>query len=571
MDPLSCSWDTATLLVFSKNVFDSLIYYSHFSALILSVGFGLFVFLNNRKSLIHQVLFTITLFLSAWLFSDLVLWATEKSEITMTFWSFTILFEPIVYAFALYFVYLFIDKKDISLRKKITIFAPLLITIFLAPTTYALLGFDLTSCDRDAIEGPLVYYGYSLEILYTLWIIFLAFSRCAVEKVTTERKKIGLMATGTVLFLLSFAFGNIIGSLFTNANFIGEDYSWTIGQYGLFGVPVFVGFLAYLIIKFKAFNIKLIGAQALVFTLALITACQFFYATSYLNIILIAITLILILVFGSFLVRSVIGEIKSREHLQMLTDQLQRVNNELSSANTKLKLLDQQKTEFISFATHQLRSPLTAIRGTASLILEGDLGKVPKNLMMPIETIFTSINTQIRIVEDYLNVSRIELGTMNYSPMKVDLKNMLSDVMVELRPNFSEKSLISQMKFDDSVEYTANVDIDKFKQVLMNVIDNSIKYTPSGSITASLEKDDQRGVIRIKIEDTGVGIKPEVLPKLFQKFTRAPHASEVNIHGTGLGLYLAKEITLGHNGRIWAESDGEGKGSRFFVEVPSCK
>ncbi|MEK7607309.1 MAG: HAMP domain-containing sensor histidine kinase [Patescibacteria group bacterium] len=562
MDLLSCNWDTAKFLIFSQNVFDPLIYYSHLTALVLSLVFGFFVFWNNRKSIITQVLFIITLLLSYWLFGDLTLWATEKSYITMFAWSTINLAEPFIYAFSLYFIYLFIDKQDISLKKKFAIFSPLLITIILTPTVFALMGFNLTTCDRDAIEGPLVYYGYLLEIIYTLWIIVVAFSRHKKTQNKDQKHQISLAATGIVLFLLSFAFGNIIGSLFTDLSFLGEDYSWTIGQYGLFGVPIFIGLLSYMIVRFKAFNIKLFGAQALVAALVFLVGSEFFFVTSLTNRVLVGVTLVLVCIGGYLLVRSVKSEIKAKESLQV--------------ANARLQELDKQKTEFVSFATHQLRSPLTSILGNASLILEGDLGKISEPLREVVNTILLSTKTQINVVESYLNISRIELGTMKYNFVEIDFADLLREIVGEQKPTIEAKGLKYSLSIDENQTYKIKADPDKFKQVVMNIIDNSIKYTKEGSIAISLEKSLEKNVghgagavVRLKIADTGVGIAPAVLPKLFQKFSRAENANEANIHGTGLGLYIAKQIMNAHGGKIWAESAGEGKGSQFYVEMPA--
>ncbi len=107
------------------------------------------------------------------------------------------------------------------------------------------------------------------------------------------------------------------------------------------------------------------------------------------------------------------------------------------------------------------------------------------------------------------------------------------------------------------------------KEVIGNIIDNSIKYTPSGSVGVSISREANK--VLVKISDTGVGISRETLPLLFKKFSRATDASKQNILGTGLGLYLAYEFITAHKGKIWAESDGEGKGSRFIVEVPEAK
>lgn len=557
MDQLTCGWDTTRFLIFSQNVFDPLIYYSHLTAFVLSFGFGFFVFWNNRRSIITQALFVITLFLSYWLLGDLVVWATEKSYTTMFMWSTINLVEPFVYAFSLYFIYLFIDKQDISLKKKFAIFLPLLVTIIFTPSSLALIGYDLTTCDRDAIEGPLVYYGYLLEIIYTLWIILLVFARYAKTQDLDQKKQIRLAGIGMVLFLLSFAFGNIIGSLFSDANFLGEDYSWTIGQYGLFGVPIFIGLLSYMIVRFKAFNIKLIGAQALVVAIIFLTGSEYFFVTSRINQVLVTVTFVLVLIGGYLLVKSVRREIEAKEALAI--------------ANARLRELDKQKTEFVSFATHQLRSPLTAIQGNTSLILEGDYGEVRDGLRDVIQTIYTSIKTMINVVEDYLNISRIELGTMKYNFVEMDFKDLVKEVVDEQKPNIEAKGLKYSVKMDEKKPCVIKADPDKFKQVIMNIIDNSVKYTKEGSIAISLEKVAAEGVVRFSIMDTGVGITADVLPKLFQKFARATTANEANIHGTGLGLYIAKEIMNAHSGRIWAESAGEGKGSRFYVEMPLAK
>jgi signal transduction histidine kinase len=133
----------------------------------------------------------------------------------------------------------------------------------------------------------------------------------------------------------------------------------------------------------------------------------------------------------------------------------------------------------------------------------------------------------------------------------------------------SNKSLTLEFVCDQSKSYQINADKGKIKQVIGNLIDNSVKYTPSGHIKVCLEK--KNGKLLISIKDTGVGITPEVLPNLFTKFSRAPDASKTNILGTGLGLFVARKMIEAHKGRVWAESDGQGKGSQFYVELDEKK
>jgi signal transduction histidine kinase len=281
---------------------------------------------------------------------------------------------------------------------------------------------------------------------------------------------------------------------------------------------------------------------------------------------IISLSLLLTFVFSFFLVRSIRKEVELRKHIESLATSLQ-------TSNDRLLELDKQKSEFVSFATHQLKSPLAAMRGYASLILEGDYGDIPAQAHEPLNRIFESTKTLANVVEGYLNISRIELGTMKYDFAHHDIRAMVSDVIAELKRN-TEKAGIT-LSFDVSLQdsFVVDADPDKLKQVFMNLIDNSVKYTPSGTVKVSLTKTyhDLGAHILFAVKDTGIGMTEKTIASLFQKFTRAYNANKTNIHGTGLGLYVAKQIVIAHRGRVWAESAGEGKGSQFYVELPSAK
>lgn len=239
---------------------------------------------------------------------------------------------------------------------------------------------------------------------------------------------------------------------------------------------------------------------------------------------------------------------------------------DLEHKNVELNALNQQKTEFISVASHQLRGPLTAIKGYASLVLEGDFGQISQPVREAIETMFKSTQVLVVIVGDYLDVSRIEQGRMRYDFSEFDLRPLLESIANEFQPNVRVSGLQLSVGFDKNADYFVHADQGKIKQVVSNLMDNAIKYTPKGGIAVTMErtKDDK---IRVNFKDTGVGITPEVMPKLFDKFSRAPGASQTNITGTGLGLYVAKKMMEAHRGRVWAESEGKDKGSTFHMEL----
>lgn len=242
---------------------------------------------------------------------------------------------------------------------------------------------------------------------------------------------------------------------------------------------------------------------------------------------------------------------------------------DLQDANEKLKALDKQKTEFVSLASHQLRSPLTAIKGYSSMILEGSFGAINDKAKEAIGRVFESSQKLVMVIEDFLNITRIELGRMKYDVTEFSFNKLVSNVIGEQKPNVERRGLTISYE-EDAPEYKVFADMGKISQVISNLVDNSVKYSKEGSIKVKIvgiKGEDGKAGVRLSVTDTGVGIDPKVMPHLFAKFSRAADASKTNIIGTGLGLYVAKQIMDSHKGKIWAESAGAGQGSTFFVEL----
>lgn len=247
--------------------------------------------------------------------------------------------------------------------------------------------------------------------------------------------------------------------------------------------------------------------------------------------------------------------------------QLEKTNTELRDANFYLQKLDKAKSEFLSIASHQLRTPLTGIKGYLSMILEGDFGKVEPEVKKVVQEVFESSNRLTRLVNVFLNVSRIESGRFQVDKIKFSLGDLVEQVTKELNSAAMRKNLILTFKKSKTKLPDIMADKDKIKDVLLNLVDNSIKYTPTGKIDVTIEKlEDNK--LKVMVADTGVGIDPEEATKLFAKFSRGDGIAQVDTTGSGLGLYIAKKIVEAHGGKIWAESDGKGKGSRFIFELP---
>ncbi len=349
----------------------------------------------------------------------------------------------------------------------------------------------------------------------------------------------------------------VIGYIGGLTNFFPQIFN--IYPFGNYLVILYIVFMVYGVLKYKLLSTQVISAHlfstALLLALLvnLLSSREIKQWTS--SFLLFAFACLI----SALLIRSVNKEVKTRQEIEKLA-------TDLSVANDRLKELDAQKTEFVSLASHQLRGPLTAIKGYGSMLLEGDFGELSPMIKDAVEKMYKSTNDLVVIVGDYLDVSRIEQGRMQYDFSRFDLKELVSTVVTELRPNVENAHLTLDFDTSPAPNYTTHADKGKIKQVISNIVDNAIKYTPKGGIHIWLSTKTKDKAL-ISISDTGVGIHPDVIPKLFQKFTRAPNASETNILGTGLGLYVAKKMIEAHNGRVWAESAGQGKGSTFFIEL----
>jgi len=247
--------------------------------------------------------------------------------------------------------------------------------------------------------------------------------------------------------------------------------------------------------------------------------------------------------------------------------EVERATRELKDAYEELKKLDKAKSEFVSIASHQLRTPLTAIKGYISMILESSYGKIPEKITKPLKNVSLSNERLIKLVNDLLNVSRIEAGKMEMSLEKSSIEEIINSVIEELNNESKNKNIY--LKYESSLKTSLPkilIDKEKMRQVIMNVIENGIRYTEKGGITIKIKKIDQN--LQIIISDTGAGLTEYELEKMFESFSRGAAGTKLYTEGVGLGLYVARKFTEMHKGRIWAESKGKGKGSTFYIEIP---
>jgi signal transduction histidine kinase len=243
-----------------------------------------------------------------------------------------------------------------------------------------------------------------------------------------------------------------------------------------------------------------------------------------------------------------------------LQDKVNKATAKLQQTNKKLRELDETKDEFISMASHQLRTPLTSVKGYMSMVLEEDAGKLKKQQKQLLDQAFVSSQRMVYLIADLLNVSRLKTGKFIIDAVPTNLAEVVEGEVSQLRETIRRKKL--KLNYDKPKNFPLlMLDETKIRQVIMNFADNAIYYTPSGGeINISLKEDKKN--VYFQVTDSGIGVPKQDKQHMFSKFYRAKNARKARPDGTGLGLFMAKKVVDAQGGSILFESE-EGKGSTF--------
>ena len=248
---------------------------------------------------------------------------------------------------------------------------------------------------------------------------------------------------------------------------------------------------------------------------------------------------------------------------------LEKTSKDLKEANERLKQLDKLKDEFVSLASHELRTPMTIIKSYLWMFLSKMHGQLPIKETTYLERAYESTERLINLVNDMLNVSRIESGRLKLDMRTLSLVDLVRKVVTELSPRAQQLGLTLSFESSGVQIPMVYADPERVEQVLINLIGNSLKFTPKGG-TINISIVPQRGLALLQVKDNGKGMEKEVLQKLFQKFSTmgGNYLRKQEAQGTGLGLYLSKSLIELQGGKIKATSPGEGKGSTFSFTIP---
>jgi len=247
---------------------------------------------------------------------------------------------------------------------------------------------------------------------------------------------------------------------------------------------------------------------------------------------------------------------------------VQKRTRELESEIARLKELVRSKDEFIRMTNHELRTPLDVIRGNLDMIIKGEAGKISDETREYLKDVLTGADRLTGIVNDMLDVARVEAGRMKFKLDDIYIKEILERLIKEFNPVAREKNITLNLKASDSLPKVFS-DKTKIFQILDNLIGNSMKFTPAGgAITIFASEEDD--MVMVSVSDTGIGIKPEDHKKLFKKFSQIDTSEIPTQKGTGLGLNLVWQLVHKLGGQIWADSKGRWKGAVFSFQLPKA-
>jgi len=507
---------------------------------ITSIIIGFLILFAVPRNRVNQLFFLLCFSVAVWGYAYF-LWQIANDPVTAMFWVHILMIGAIFIPF-LYFHFVI---RFLNLQ------CPIRWVVWLGYVFAAFFSFInwsplfITSVDARAgflfwpTAGSFFLPFLIIWVLYIIYAMLLLYRRFRVSSDVEERAQIKFILTGS-----------IIGYAGGSTNYL-LWYGIPVLPYGNIAVFIYTLFIAYAILKHRLFNMKVIATELIVFVLWLFVFIRMLLAQATTEWFVNGGLLFVLLIIGVVLIRSVDREVEQREKIEKLARELEDTN-------------ERQET-LIHFIGHEVKGFLTKDVGAFASLSEGDFGSLPETIKPFVGRALAESRRGIDSVANILKASNLKKGTVTYEKKPFDLKQLIAEAVEKAKPAAEQKGLALFFIADDSSYQMTGDKAEIGDHVLRNLIDNSINYTPSGSITVFLKK--ETGKLIFAVKDTGIGITEEDKKNLFTEGGHGKDSQKINVHSTGYGLYIAKQIVEAHGGAIRAVSDGAGKGSIFTVEL----
>jgi signal transduction histidine kinase len=246
---------------------------------------------------------------------------------------------------------------------------------------------------------------------------------------------------------------------------------------------------------------------------------------------------------------------------------LDQEKEDLQALNKKLEEANHFKLHLLALTSHQMKTPLGIIRGYTALLRDGSYGDMDDRAKEVVGKIELAAEDLVNLVDNVIDLRKVEEGRVEYQMENIDFVKVARQAAAELGHMATSKNLNLSFEGPER-EIIIYGDAQKLRHVIQNLVDNAVKYTEKGFVRVGVEEKD--GNVVLSVADSGIGIPPDVKPFLFEEFIRDERVKR-EIRGSGLGLHVAKLFVEAHQGKVWAESEGEGKGSTFYVSIPKSR
>ena len=510
---------------------------------------GILIFAHRRSEFVNRV-YVFNIICIVWWSVMIVIYRLASAHLLA--WTMGLYIAPTFIASSfLYFAFLFPQENArIPLRQ---VYVWLIAATNVAVVAMTVIpGLILVSVDFVPEGENIIHFGW-LYIAYTLYIS----GFFGLGLLILARKMMLLQDKGQRRQLAFLLWGYLLASTFAMVTNLTLPYLgyFTFNWLGQVLTVFMVLPVTYAIFKHRLFDVKVIATEMISVVLWLFFLVRLLLDASPRERLIDGALFIILVAVGILLIRSVEREVAQRELIESQERELETVNRNQES--------------LLHFISHEVKGYLTKNEAAFDAIRSGDFGEVTPQLHELSVSALADTRKGVDTVIDILDASNLKKGTVAYNKQPFDLVHTVDEIVTDLKKQAGEKGIELSFRKPVTGAYTFTGDEDKVRRhVFRNVIDNSIKYTPSGNIKVDLVRTPT--LYRMTVTDTGVGITAEDMKHLFTEGGHGADSIKVNVHSTGYGLFIAKQVVEAHGGRAWAESEGAGKGSRFIIELPAA-
>lgn len=526
----------------------------YFATAYLNAAMGLSMFFHRTRTAVVQAYLAFVVAITGWIVTLFLFYSLTDATYVLLYGRLNFVFSQLLLFFMFVFIYLF--PRKVMILSKHTWAAMIVwtavVTCLSGLTDFVDSNEIVLGADRITEFGPL-FWMHFVHIIF----FFLASLALLVQKLAILREKEALQVR-------SLAIGWGISALL--AIITNLVLPFLVGNYDFQHIgPAATLFLvlatAYAIARHEMLDVKMVATEQFTICILFISFINIAIASSTFQVIMAIMSLVAGLIIGIALIDSV-----RKAHKRSL--ELVQLSRSLTAANNKLEKRDQMRSEFISIASHQLRTPVSVMKGYLSLMLDGNYGRVSQKIQDKIRQMYEMNERLVLLINNMLNMTRIEKNKIEFGSKELRIDEVAAAVVEEMSYKAEKRGLELRLASYAGKMPIVYSDEEKIREILINLIDNAIKYTQKGFIEISFDVDHPGRRVIVFVRDTGLGLTQEDAAGMFRKFHRVNNPNVPKESGAGLGLFIAARFLDGMGGKIWIEKTEPGAGSTFAFHVP---